>query len=220
MAKKVKQSIDNMDIEEEQKSNKIQWFLFVIIIPLIFSILVILIVLSLTGVNVFEKVKDISNTVSTQVFHNNDKQDTKTTEQYKKEIVDLEAEIKNKDAEIKSLTSVVDSRDQTIQQAEAEKQQLQKQLDDLQNNQNTTQGTGQSTQNTQNLQSTTNSSNEVIKTYEAMSPKKSAPIFAKMSDADAVGILANLKAETVAKILEQLPPADAARLTKRLKTQR
>ena len=47
-----------------------------------------------------------------------------------------------------------------------------------------------------------------------MSPKKSAPILAQMSDTDAVEILANLKAETVAKVLEQMPPADAARLTK------
>lgn len=205
----MKQPIDYKE-DVEQKSNKIQWFLFVIIIPLIFSILVIAIVLSLTGGNVFEKVKDISNTVSTQIFHNNDKQKTKTTEQYKKEIVDLEAEVKNKEEEIKSLEGVVDSRDQTIQQAEAEKQQLQKQLDELQNAQNTTQGTGQGT---------TTSSSELVKTYETMSPKKSAPIFAQMSDADAVGILTNLKAETVAKVLEQMTPADAARLTKLLKTQ-
>ena len=213
MAKNMKQPIDNIDeIEEEKKPNKIQWFLFVIIIPLIFSILVIAIVLSLTGGNVFEKAKEISDTVSTQIF---DKKDTKTTEQYDKEIVDLEAEIKDKEEEIKSLESVVDSRDQTIEQIEAEKQQLQKQLDDLQNSQTTT------TQNTiqGSGQGTTNSLNEVVKTYESMSPKKSAPILAEMSDTDAVEILSNLKTETVAKVLEQMPPVDAARLTKKLKVQ-
>ena len=199
-----------MDETENQKPNKIQWFLFVIIIPLIFAILVIAIVFSLTGGNLFEKAKDISDTVSTQIF---DKKETKTTAQYEKEKVALEAEIKNKEAEIKSLENVVDSRDQTIQQAEAEKQQLQKQLDDLQKTQNTTntQGTGSATTTTTNF-------NEVVKTYEVMSPKKSAPILAQMSDADAVEILANLKAQTVAKVLEQMTPADAARLTKKLKT--
>ena len=60
MAKNMKQPIDNMDEIENQKPNKIQWFLFVIIIPLIFAILVIAIVFSLTGGNVFEKAKDIS----------------------------------------------------------------------------------------------------------------------------------------------------------------
>ena len=205
----MKQPIDNMDENENQKLNKIQWFLFVIIIPLIFAILVIAIVFSLTGGNVFEKAKDISTTFSTQIF---DKKETKTTAQYEKEKVALEAEIKDKEAEIKSLESVVDSSDQTIKQAEAEKQQLQKQLDDLLNPQNTTttQGTGQGT---------TTNFNEVVKTYEVMSPKKSAPILAKMSDVDAVEILANLKAETVAKVLEQMTPVDAARLTKKLKDQ-
>ena len=210
MAKSMKQPIDKMNEIKVQKPNKIQWFLFVVIIPLIFAILVIAIVFSLTGGNVFEKAKDISTTISTQVFQNSEKTNTKTTEQYEKEIVSLEADIKDKEAEIKSLESVVDSRDQTIQQAEAEKQQLQKQLDELQNAQNTNQATGQST---------TNSFNEVVKTYEAMSPKKSAPILAQMSDTDAVEILANLKADTVAKVLEQMTPADAARLTKKLKTQ-
>ena len=40
-----------------------------------------------------------------------------------------------------------------------------------------------------------------------------------MSDTDAVEILANLKTETVAKVLEQMTPEDAARLTKKLKVQ-
>lgn len=218
MANKINQPNDNIDEIEEQQPSKIQGFLFVIIIPLIFAILVIAIVLSLTGSNVFEKVKDISNTVSTQVFHNSGKQQDKTTTaQFEKEIVDLEAEIKDKEAEIKSLQNIVDTRDQTIQQAEAEKQQLQKQLNDLQkaksSNQNTSSGVGQANQGTMN------SSSEVAKTYEAMSPKKSAPILAQMSDADSVGILANLKPETVAKVLEQMNPADAARLTKLLKVQ-
>ncbi len=137
MAKSMKQPIDKMNEIKVQKPNKIQWFLFVVIIPLIFAILVIAIVFSLTGGNVFEKAKDISTTISTQVFQNSEKTNTKTTEQYEKEIVSLEADIKDKEAEIKSLESVVDSRDQTIQQAEAEKQQLQKQLDELQNAQNT-----------------------------------------------------------------------------------
>ena len=210
IAKNMKQPIDNMNEIEEKKPNKIQWFLFVIVIPLIFAILVIAIVLSLTGGNVFEKAKDLSDKVSTQIFQSDEKQKEKTISQYEKEMVDLEAEIKNKEAEIKSLESVIDSRDQSIHQAEAEKQQLQKQLDELQNAQNGIQDKGQGT---------TNHSNEIVKTYELMSPKKMAPILAEMSDTDAVDILVNLKAETVAKVLEQMTPEDAARLTQKLKLQ-
>lgn len=219
MAKKSKQPYDDIDeLEVEKEPNKFQWFLFVIIIPLIFAILVIAIVLSLTGGNVFEKAKEISDTVSTQIF---DKEQKKSTDDYEKEIVNLEADIKDKEAEIKSLGGIVDSRDQTIQQLEAEKQQLQMQLDDIQNQQNTDQNINQNTQNaSQNLgQGTTNNMNEVVKTYETMSPKKSAPILAEMSDSDAVEILAKLKTDIVAKVLEQMTPQDAARLTNKLKKQ-
>lgn len=211
MAKKAKQPIEDMDEVAEKKTSKIQWFLFVCIIPLIFAILVIVIVLSLTGGNVFEKVKDVSTQV-TQVFQGEEKETEKTVSEYKKETIDLQAEIKNKEEEIKSLESVIDSRDKRIQQAEAEKQKLQKELDDLKKNQSTSQNTPTPTTNA------TSNASDVVKTYEVMSPKKSAPIFTQMSDTDAVAILSSFKADTLAKVLEQMTPEDAARLTARLKT--
>ena len=57
-----------MDDMEDKKPSKIQWFLFVIVIPLIFAILVIVIVLSLTGENVFEKAKDLSTKFQHKFF--------------------------------------------------------------------------------------------------------------------------------------------------------
>ena len=45
---------------------------------------------------------------------------------------------------------------------------------------------------------------EIVSTFEKMSAKTSAPVIAKMSDAEALRILTSLKPETVAKIFEKM----------------
>ncbi|AZV42275.1 MotE family protein [Peribacillus asahii] len=202
MARKAKQNNEDVAIEE-QKSGKIQWFLFAIVIPVIFAILVTIIVMTYYGVNVFEKTKEISDKISMQVFQTDEKQKEETTTDYNQKIVDLEAEIKDKEAEIQSLESIIDSRDKNLQKAEAEQEQLQKEINEL-----------KQAQMTSNVEI-----KEIVKTYEMMSAKKAAPIITQMSDDDAVGILANLKPVTLAKVLEQMAPKDAARLTKKLQSQ-
>ncbi|MFJ8243974.1 MotE family protein [Peribacillus asahii] len=202
MARKAKQNIEDVELEEK-KSGKIQWFLFAIVIPVIFAILVTIIVMTYYGVNVFEKTKEISDKISTQVFQNDEKQTEQTTADYDQKIVDLEAEIKDKEAEIQSLESIIDSRDKNLQKAEAEQEQLEKEINEL-----------KQAQMTSDVEI-----KEIVKTYEMMSAKKAAPIITQMSDDDAVGILANLKPVTLAKVLEQMAPEDAARLTKKLQSQ-
>lgn len=202
MARKIKKQEENIELEEK-RPGKIQWFLFVFLIPLIFTILVTMIILSIYGVNVFEKAKELTNTVSSTVFKDDEREQGKSISDYQSQIVELEADIKNKEAEISSLESIVDSRDQTIQQIEAQKQQLQNELNQLRNTKTEAQ----------------KGRVDIIKTYETMSPKKSAPIISQMSDNDAVEILNGLKTDTLAKVLEKMTPEDAARLTKKLSSE-
>lgn len=46
-----------------------------------------------------------------------------------------------------------------------------------------------------------------------MTPKAAAPVIINMSDSEAIKILASLKPETLAKVLEKMPAKDAARYT-------
>lgn len=43
--------------EETKKTSKLQWFLFVVFIPLLFTISVVLLILTFSGINVFEQGK-------------------------------------------------------------------------------------------------------------------------------------------------------------------
>ena len=191
---------------EENKISKFQWFL-VIFIPLIFAVTVVLIVLTVAGVNVKEKAKEMSGKIPlTELFQKDDDEKEKPSQEIGKDskrLAKLETEIKNKEKEIEKLESIIDTRDQAVQKAEAEKQQLQAQLNQLKESQD----------------GSKRAFKDIIRTYETMAPKKSAPIITEMNDEDAVKILASMKADTLAKVLEQMTTADAARLTKKLTEQ-
>ena len=190
---------------EESKISKFQWFL-VIVIPLIFAVTVALIVFTVAGVNVLEKAKDMSAKIP---FIESDQKDeekgkpAKNDEKVSMKLEKLENEIENKEKEIEKLENIIDTRDKAITKAEAEKQQLQTEMNQLKDSQNNSK----------------QAFKDIIRTYETMAPKKAAPIIMEMNDEDAVEILSSMKAATLAKVLEQMNTADAARLTKKLTEQ-
>ncbi|MGG0411519.1 MotE family protein [Peribacillus simplex] len=190
---------------EENKINKLQWFL-VIFIPLIFAVTVALIVFTVAGVNVVEKAKEMSAKIP---FIESDQKDeekgkpAKNEEKASMKLEKLETEIENKEKEIEKLEGIIDTRDKAIAKAVAEKQQLQTEMNQLKDIQN----------------SSKQAFKDIIRTYETMAPKKAAPIIIEMNDEDAVDILSSMKAATLAKVLEQMTTADAARLMKKLTEQ-
>ncbi|WHY99161.1 MotE family protein [Peribacillus simplex] len=190
---------------EESKISKFQWFL-VIFISLIFAVTVALIVFTVAGVNVVEKAKGMSAKI---LFIESDQMDeekgkpAKNDEKVSMKLEKLETEIENKEKEIEKLEGIIDTRDKAIAKAEAEKQQLQTEMNQLRDSQNNSK----------------QAFKDIIRTYETMAPKKAAPIIIEMNDEDAVEILSSMKAATLAKVLEQMTTADAARLTKKLTEQ-
>jgi flagellar motility protein MotE (MotC chaperone) len=189
------------DENEEKKYNKFQWFLFVVLIPLLFTVAIVCVVLSVAGINVLEAGKSVGEKIPF-ISGSNDgnKEKAKSTSQFQKQIADLEAKIKDRKAEVTKLEDLVDSRDQTIQRNDLEKQQLEKQIEEV-----------RAAQEQNKL-----AFKEIVRTYETMSAKKSAPIITKLGDDEAVKLLSNIKADTLAGIMEQMKPEDAARLTKKL----
>ncbi|MFB6801275.1 MotE family protein [Peribacillus butanolivorans] len=203
MRKKVEST--GLDELKENNISKFQWFL-VIFIPLIFAVTVAMVVFSVAGVNVVEKAKEMSAKIPFAELIQKDEvkeNSAKDTEKVSRKLAKLETEIENKEKEIEKLERVIDTRDKAVEKAEAEKQQLHSEVKQLRESQD----------------GSKKAFKDIIRTYETMAPKKSAPIITEMSDEDAVMILASMKADTLAKVLEQMTTADAARLTKRLTEQ-
>lgn len=182
--------------KEEKKYNRFQWFLMAFLIPLIFAVAVALIVMTFSGVNVFEKSKEIAEKIPVVSGWVENKKEP-STEEIEKEMIDLEAEVKDKEAELDQIETKMGNKDQEIERLQLEKGQLELQIDEL----------------TAIQEENKRAFKDIVRTYETMSAKKAAPIISKMSDAEALKILTNIKAETLAAIMENMSPEDAAKFT-------
>lgn len=183
----------------EKKFNKFQWFIFTGLIPTLFAILIVLIVLSFAGINVFEKAKEYGEKVpflSSLIEENK----TKTEEEWETSLIELEGEIKDREAQIEKLQLELDGRDKEVERGKLEIEQLQLQIEELIAIQ----------------EENKRAFKDIIKTYETMSAKKAAPIISQMNEQDALKILTTIKSDNLAAILESLEPEKAAKYTELL----
>ncbi|MED3552189.1 MotE family protein [Cytobacillus praedii] len=184
---------------ESKKTSRFQSFIFVVLIPLLFTITVALIVMTILGYNVFELTKEygqkipfISSALSDDA--SNSAKDVET------KMIELEAEIKDREAKIANLETELESKDQEISRAKLEKEQLESEIEEL----------------TAMKEDNKRAFKDIVKTYETISAKKAAPILSQMSETEALEILTNLKSDTLAEIMEKMEPEDAARYTELL----
>ncbi|WP_409253702.1 MotE family protein [Bacillus sp. SCS-153A] len=186
--------------EKNEKSNsRFQWVLFAGIIPLLFAVVIALLVMTVAGVNIFEKAKEAGGKIPviSSVIPTDAKEEAAKLE---KRVLSLQTELEKKDSEITSLQGKVDSQEQEKERLLAEQEQLQAQIEELE----------------QIQQENKRAFAEMISTFENMSAKSAAPVLLNMKNDEAVKILSNIKPDTLAKILEKMPPEDAAKYTELL----
>ncbi len=183
----------------QRERSKFQKFIFVVAIPVLFSIVVALVALSFLGVNILQTAKDFGSNVpflSSMVKVNKQP----SVEEFQKQIVSMEAVITDRDAKLKQLQSEIDSKDTDLKRMELEKGQLQAQIEEL----------------TAIKEGNKRAFQEIVKTYETMSAKSAASIISKMKSDEAMKILTNIKTDSLAAILEKLPADVAANYTQLL----
>ena len=184
------------NLVEEKPYSRFQWFLFAIV-PIFFTILIVLIIMTIAGVNIFQYAKDVGSkipVVSSMI------QDEAPTVENQQKIVDFEAEIKDVNAKMIELENSVSTKDQEIQSLDTERQRLLQEIEALKIVQ----------------EENKSAFKDIIRTYEAMTPKKAARIITALEEAEAIKILSNLKADTRSAILEKMDPTDAAKLMQQL----
>ncbi|MGV3467035.1 MAG: magnesium transporter MgtE N-terminal domain-containing protein [Heyndrickxia sp.] len=184
-------------LEEEKSSNKFLWFIYVVVIPLLFAIVIALIVSTFAGINIFEKAKEFGEKTHILSSSKNVSSRSKADEE---KMISLNAEIQNKDSQIENLQKQLDSKDNEIQQLLLEQKRLEDQIASLQKSQ---------AQSTKDFK-------EIVNSYESMNPKSAAPIILQMKDENAVKILSKLSSDSLASILEKMPADRAAKYTEML----
>ncbi|MGN1400554.1 MAG: MotE family protein [Bacillus sp. (in: firmicutes)] len=185
----------------DKRGSGLKWLMFGVL-AILFSIFSLVFVLSVSGVNLFswakEKGPDIPF-VSGIV-----REEERKADETDLVLIELEAEVLDQSAQIEKLHEEAEEHKKEMQNAAIEKQRLEQQIQEL-----------QAVQDEDKKQF-----KEIIKTYESMTPNKAAAIFSSSEEKDAVKILANLKPDKLADVLEKMEPEKAALFTKRLTVER
>lgn len=180
---------------QEEKTSKLQWFLFAII-PLLVIIAATLIILMIADINVFEKAKEVGKKLPV-VSQFMDEKPSKKVTQLEEKIIELEGQIRDREALVAQLESKLATKESEQDQFELEKEQLAQTIVEL-----------------EAIQSENKRAfKDIVRTYETMSAKKAAPILVEMKSEDALQILSHVKADTLAAILEKMEPQQAAHFT-------
>lgn len=185
--------------KRNEKTNPILWFLFAIVIPLIVAIVLVVIVLSVAGINVTDWAKNAGSNIP--VISNF----VKTDEQN-----ELEEELEKKDQTIETQTNEIEQLQDEIAFLQAENDELNQEIVKLENQLNGKEGIDEEEGEQVSTIKQTSSS------FRKMDKEKAALIFQNMERSSAVSILKELSNDVRGEILQEMEPELAAELTELL----
>ncbi|WP_144461056.1 MotE family protein [Siminovitchia fortis] len=185
--------------KENKKSGFFQKLLVWIVIPLLLILFLTLLAATVSGVNVYEKAKEVGGKlpVISSIIGG---KETVTIEEHNEAIVKLEAQIEEKNAKISRLERKVEDKESEIDLLNQDKKRLETTLEEKDQVENDGK----------------REMKEIVAVYETMMPKRAASIIVEMKDEEAVNILSNLGPEPLARIMEKMPPEKAAAYTQML----
>ncbi len=193
---KTKQTQQASMMEKEEKSGAFQKLLLWVLIPLLFTTALVLIFAKFADVNIFDKAKELSGNLP---FITEKKEEDPIAGDLvlEERIVTMQAEIQEREAQLFKVQQDLDKSANENEKLLIEQEKLLDEIAVL----------------IRDKDDSKRDFNEIVGTFEQMSPKSSAPVITKMSDAEAIRILTNLKSATLASILEKMSPEDAAKYT-------
>ncbi|KGX88446.1 MotE family protein [Pontibacillus litoralis] len=182
--------------KEPKKTNKFQWFVFGIVIPFIFAVTVFLIVMTIAGVNVFDKAQQLSSEIPVvSSFLSKDEEGEGKTKN-----AEDKATIQDQDAEIRDLQGMISMKDQEIKDLQIEVQQLEQQL-----------------KNQKDLsESKEEKVKEVSSSFKEMDADEAAIILEELEQNTALTILEQMSGKERGDILAEMNPQTAASMTNSL----
>ncbi|MFC0524140.1 MotE family protein [Pontibacillus salicampi] len=190
------------EVQDRKKTSKFQWFVFGILIPLVFAITVALIVMTIGGVNVFEKVQQygsnipgVSAIVSSEQDSGEEESDSTRTSS-----AELQATIQDQNAQITQLQDTIASKDSTIEELNNEIATLTEQIN-------------KESKNNDNQKEVMK---DVSSSFKDMDADKAAPIITELDKSVALSILQEIPDKERGKIFEEMDPKTAASLTSAL----
>lgn len=195
------------EIQEEREYNRLEWLLYIIVIPALFASLLAGILASLLGYNVVGSVKDWLNSIpyveklipddapTSQTVADNkaESKESKAAQanedatKTKEAAAQLQKEVSQKESTIAALQKQIDDLKRTTEEKRLKEEERQKQFQDL------------------------------AKVYSSMSAKNAAAIVGNLSKEEAVVVLSKMKTDEQAQLLAKMDPKKAADISILLK---
>lgn len=185
--------------EQSKEKNGFRLFRDILLwtlIPLLFTTMVLLIIAYVADVNVFDKAKEWTKSLPF-IADEQEKGETADDLVIEERVVELQAEIQEKEAQLYKLQDDLTKSEEEKKTLLNEQKTLLSEIETLK----------------LEKEDYKRDMKEIISTFEKMSAKSAAPVITKMSDAEAIQILASLKPEVLAPILEKMSAEDAAKYT-------
>ncbi|KYD07156.1 MotE family protein [Saccharococcus caldoxylosilyticus] len=186
--------------QEIEKESRLQWFLFIVVIPALFAITLAVVIMAIAGVNVMDAVKTYSNNIPV-ISQYIDVQ--KTQKKLGATIEKQNEMIAQQKKRIRSLENKLSAKQQEVDQLKQELEYLQQQQAKPFAEEAAAEGE-------------TVTMEDVVNIYSTMSEKNAASILATMSESDVLTILSALDSDKAAAILEKMPLDQAAKYTSML----
>ncbi|MET3697983.1 flagellar motility protein MotE (MotC chaperone) [Bacillus oleivorans] len=180
----------------EKSGSKGKRFVLWIILPLLLVLIIGLAVMSISGINIFEKAEELSINIPFLPKQTDEAENRIESS----ELIALQGQIKDQESQMDELKSTILEKDQSIAELQQEIEQQSLIIEELREVQ----------------EDNKREFNEIVSTFESMSAKNAAPILIEMDEFVALQILSRVDEETLASILENMPPADAARFAQSL----
>ncbi|MEC1157017.1 MotE family protein [Cytobacillus horneckiae] len=183
-------------VNEKQNSKPLSKFFMIGAISIIGIIAIVLLILTISGYNIFDMTKKYGQNIPVISSLFQEDQSKKVAEM-ETQLIEMEAEVKDREARIAQLEGQMKSKDDELKRSQLDNGRLEEEMDEL------------IAMNAENKRAF----KDIVRTYETMSPKKAALILAGMNEQDALRILADVKPDVLASILEKMEADTAAKFT-------
>ena len=180
-------------VKKEKKAGKFQWFVFLILIPVLFALVLGTVILSILGVNVADLGKNAIQDfpLAAAMFE----------EEKSEESVESTDVINEKEEEITRLQQELDTKNQEIRTLEEELEELHISME---------------AEREEEEPASNSHLKEVAQIYENMSAGKAAAILSEMNNGDILLHMEEMSTEARASILGKMEPEKAAKIMNEL----
>ena len=182
------------NMTKEKKKSPILLIIFAIIIPLMLTVGIVYIGLTLVGIDVKDKLADVP-VVSSFIKSNEVEQLEETIKKQEDLIASKDEEINDLSKDVESLRAIADDLELDLKKKEKSEQKNEK-------------------ENIEDEEDGNEALKRAASSYRKMEPENAAAIITQMNDQDAIQILSNIPSDVRGNILAEMESKRAATLTK------